>query len=271
MTHRRPLALLLLGLALALAPACARRQTAPAAAATTSAAPAQPSLSPELAQQVKAMQGQLDSARARLRRGQKPTDPNAVCGLYFLGALTGDDELLRQLKRAGADVNTSNTATGESALQLAVLADSEPAVKALLAQGADPNRRDHVGKTVLFNAVGSVKPATIALLLRHGANPNVHEPAFGSTPLLGAAVDNNLATARVLLEHGADPNFPMQTTGATALHLAALKGYYELAELLLQHGANPNAQTKAGTTPLKTATTNKQDKMIELLKKHGAR
>lgn len=265
MLHHRPLALLLLALALALAPACARRNpTSPAAAA-------QPNLPPELAAQMKAMQGQLDAARARLRRGQKVTDPNAVCGLYFVGALTGDQELFQLLKRSGADVNTSNTATGESALQLAVLADSEAGVKALLDQGADPNRRDNRGKTILFNAVGSVKPSTIALLLERGANPNVHEPVFGSTPLLGAAIDDDVATARVFLQHGADPDFPMQTTGATPLHLAAMNGRLELAELLLKHGADPNAKTKAGTTPLKAATTNRQAAIIELLKKHGAK
>jgi protease-4 len=142
MLHRRPLAPLLLTLALTLAPACARHKIASSSktAATstttsTSTAAAQPNLPPELAAQMKAMQGRLDAARARLSRGGKVTDPNAVCGLYFMGAVSGDDELLRLLKRSGADVNTSNTISGESALQLAVLADSDAGVKALLDQG----------------------------------------------------------------------------------------------------------------------------------------
>lgn len=59
--------------------------------------------------------------------------------------------------------------------------------------------------------------------------------------------------------------------GATPLHWAAFKGHVDVAKVLLKKGANVNAVTKKGSTPLRLATTHKQQEMIRFLKSRGGR
>ncbi|EKV06601.1 Peptidase A2A, retrovirus, catalytic [Penicillium digitatum] len=91
----------------------------------------------------------------------------------------------------------------------------EGAIRYLLEHGADPNTRNHQGKTPLCNAVsrgelGGYRQLEIArILLEGGADPNI--PATcGYTPLAMSAHDTKLFD--LLIEHGAypSPDHPME-------------------------------------------------------------
>ncbi|NXN79638.1 ANR26 protein, partial [Bombycilla garrulus] len=89
------------------------------------------------------------------------------------------------------------------------------------------------------------------------------------TPLMHAVHYEQEKCVAVLLEHGADPNLA-DADGNTALHLAVLSGNTTVAGLLLEHNANSDAQNQEGYTPLNIAVSNKE--MLEcLLKKRADR
>ena len=79
----------------------------------------------------------------------------------------------------------------------------------------------------------------VRALLAQGADPNAFEE-FGSTPLHFAADDGHIEIVRLLLEAGADVNFHLESKiGNTPLGEAAGHCSREMAGLLLQFGADP--------------------------------
>ena len=82
-----------------------------------------------------------------------------------------------------------------------------PAVKALLAEGHDPNAFDDISFTPLHHAADKAHLEIIQLLLQAGADINAHdESRIGDTPLGHIAGYCSLAVAQALLAAGADPS-----------------------------------------------------------------
>ena len=80
------------------------------------------------------------------------------------------------------------------------------AVKALLAEGHDPNVFDDLSFTPLHYAARKEHLNIIRLLLEAGADVNAHDEAhIGDTPLGSIAGDCSLAVAQLLVGAGADP------------------------------------------------------------------
>jgi ankyrin repeat protein len=52
---------------------------------------------------------------------------------------------------------------------------------------------------------------------------------------------------------------------------AAYKGYSDIAQLLVDHGADVNVRDGKGDTALKIATRNGYTRIVDLLKKAGAK
>lgn len=101
----------------------------------------------------------------------------------------GNADLVAFLGNSGADLNAADP--GYTALHAAVLERNYPAVKVLLAQGADPNA-----------TVEKASPTR-----RQSLDFNFHETFVGATPLWLAARFTQPDMMRILLEHGADPHF----------------------------------------------------------------
>lgn len=96
-------------------------------------------------------------------------------------AITGDVDTLRKLVKS-VDVNVADE-HGSTPLSFAVNGRHAEAVAVLLEAGADPNRTDRDGRTLLHEvAVSRYGAPVIRLLLDHGADPTIKNKG-GQTPL----------------------------------------------------------------------------------------
>lgn len=122
-------------------------------------------------------------------------------------------------------------------------------VRALLAEGADPDVRDDDRRTPLFSAVLGNSVGVLALLLEAGADPNVQDND-GWSALHFAAQEHAIECARILVGRGANPNL-RDNDGATALWRAvqASRGRVELVALLRQAGAKDDLANSQGESP----------------------
>src|SRR5581483_234756 len=83
----------------------------------------------------------------------------------------------------------------------------------------------------------------LELLLEKGADVNV--TVFGSTALTMAALTGDTANVALLLKHGANPDAP-GPRGLSALHLAVQRGDRAMTRLLLDAGADVKLRTARG-------------------------
>ncbi|HLJ13260.1 MAG TPA: ankyrin repeat domain-containing protein [Bryobacteraceae bacterium] len=77
----------------------------------------------------------------------------------------------------------------------------------------------------------------------------LHVTVFGSTALTMAALTGDAANVALLLKHGANPNAP-GPKGLSASHLAVQRGDREMARLLLDAGADVKLRTANGESVL---------------------
>ncbi len=102
--------------------------------------------------------------------------------------------------------------------------------------------------TPLLTAVATGDDAMCALLLRHGADPNL-AGGHGMSPLHEAITSKRFDVVARLLDHGADANAAIPRSGMTPLHIAASRGDAALTRRLLRHGADPDVTDLHGRTP----------------------
>ena len=157
---------------------------------------------------------------------------------------------IADLLRRGADANCRSAhgfARGWTPLLLACDAGDDAAVCALLAAGADPNGLCAEGSAFpLAVAAAALRITTCALLLRSGATA-------GAAPLFCAAVHCSVPLLALLLEHGANPNVCEGGTGWTPLLYAAWALRRDACALLLEKGASVAHRTTGGDSALALA------------------
>jgi ankyrin repeat protein len=166
-------------------------------------------------------------------------------------------------------------------------------VKALLARGADVNRKEPFhDQTALMWAAAQKHPDVVAALIKAGADVrarsrtyaqtvtsevtqragreelNYSVPRGGSTPLLFAARSGDVESLRLLLQAGAGVNDALPD-GMTALIEAAHSGQEGAGMLLLDNGADPNAHD-VGYTALHAAVLRGGLNLVKALLAHGA-
>ncbi|MET7435985.1 MULTISPECIES: ankyrin repeat domain-containing protein [Streptomyces] len=124
----------------------------------------------------------------------------------------------------------------------ATLSSDASGVRALLSNGADPERSDKDGTTPLYLAAVQGEADIARMLMEAGAFPDRESSGPGSegTPLCAAACWGHTETVRELLTHGADPNLREDHgTGLSPLDWANNGPHPATAELLRSSGAQP--------------------------------
>jgi ankyrin repeat protein len=220
-------------------------------------------------------------ARARSKGGFTP---------LLFAAQQGDLDSARTLLGAGADVNEG---TPEHATPLIVAAASGQAEMTafLLEEGADTKATDRNGATALhFAASARAMLPAVKALLAHGADPNarlvkgvrlpVDVNSVGATPFLMAAAALNADAMRALAATGADPLLTTKE-GTTALMVAAGVGRFEerndteykraldAVTVAADLGVDVNAVGESGWTALHGAAYTGADAIIQYLVAKG--
>lgn len=182
--------------------------------------------------------------------------------LLMRAAHCNNKKAVRLLLQTGVDPNASNI-FGHTALRFALVNKNLDMVNLLLQAGADPDYADEVGHTDLMWAVGTKVPDIIDAVFKHS------KPSSFNAHLKYAVQNDKWEAAALLLEHGADPNISY-ADDITLLLKAAKEGSPKLVKLLLKYGADPNVADEEGTTPLMVAAGNARKKVVELLLQYGA-
>lgn len=151
---------------------------------------------------------------------------------YLLGNAVGQDNLARAewLLAHGADANAAHAYTKDSLLKLAQLSGFHALADLLVAHGAAPARLTGV-EALIVAAMRHDEAAITALLAE---SPELIRMPH---PLLAAAAHDNPRAVALLLRHGADPQ-GVDHEGISPLHRAVQAGAAEIVDLLLAAGAD---------------------------------
>lgn len=157
-------------------------------------------------------------------------------------------------------------------------------VRALLAQGADPNALcvpapgTPMWRQAIDPMYGRIPALTLAAnrdsdeimeeLLHRGAKPDITDN-IGSTPLMWVAshrsnTPGTINSINLLLQHGANVNAANER-GMTALMYAASSATPEIIKMLIAHGADPKATDGSGHNSLSWARTFGNKAAMEML------
>jgi len=212
---------------------------------------------------------------------------------------SGDLATVRSLLAARPELVHIDAAENDEhkALHVAVLARQPEIVRLLMQHGADAHcgiwpHRDATGALTLAEERGY---ADIAAIIREEGRrapavsardemPSGITATDGKPPSSSASVSLAVRAGRMdvledLLDRGFDPDEAGRLEGieefvsthGAPLRECALSGNHEMAALLLARGANANTNVYAASSALFIAYQNRDEKMIALLERHGAR
>src|SRR5262245_11328645 len=94
----------------------------------------------------------------------------------LIDAAVRDPEEARRLARQHPGLLAERWTLGETALHFLCIEGPPDAVRCLLEAGANPNDKNQFGDTPLIDAVALGRADVGAVLLKHGADPNVSSP-----------------------------------------------------------------------------------------------
>jgi ankyrin repeat protein len=158
----------------------------------------------------------------------------------------------------------------DNALVAAVSKGDVPAVRSLLIEGVDPNKKGPKAVRVLSWASRNGDVPTMEALLDAGADPDCRG---GWLPALNlAAAAGETKAVELLLARGAQPN--TYERGSWALYLAVSGGHTGIVRALLAAGADPHTTDRDGVsvvTLARQAAKGRPSPLVDLIRQHGAR
>lgn len=162
-----------------------------------------------------------------------------------------DSVLVDRLMEKGADINRED-ADGATILHRACCCDCDKVVEMLLDRGANIDVKNQSGMTALDYAVVYGHSAVVNVFIDKFPEMIHLQDTKGWTCLHKACADNNTLLVRCLLNNGGEIDLATKY-GSTPLHLALKRGSFEVAEVLLDSGARVDIKDIHGNTPLHEA------------------
>jgi len=146
-------------------------------------------------------------------------------------------------------------------------------LQALLALGADPNLRETgLGKYAPLDLalLRNISLDVVKLLVENGAQITDFDGRGYS--LLSLASSKNKEVFKYLLEKGASPNVNVSVSTKSQLLIISLilANETDLVKILLEQGGDPNRLSEEGISPLMSAVTQRNKRMITDLIEYGA-
>lgn len=176
-----------------------------------------------------AAQGKVEQVRARLGEGAQINAMGPDGTPLFLAAANGNDAVVWNLLREGADPDRGRD-DGTTPLMAAASSGNKRIVDMLLAAGADIDAKNDNGDTALSYAALNSQLVVTKRLLRAGAEVNVVNEA-GESLLMRIVARNDLLLAGVIVD--ADANVGYESpNGRTALDIATANGNQDLMMML---------------------------------------
>lgn len=183
-----------------------------------------------------------ERTKAALVAGDNPNQ----CGPYGLTPLqlaagSGRRDLMALLIKHGAQIDTPLSASGNTALGIAIIGRQWSSAEYLLGVGASATTIDHYGESVLHllafpgrdAAEEKAKSVLISRVVQQGSPLN-HQGDRGLTPLMIAAALNNVSAVKQLLLLGADPAV-RNRKGQTARDLAQRQHHQAVLDVFNKH------------------------------------
>lgn len=178
-------------------------------------------------------------------------------------AENGHTEVMKLLVNHGAVVNTVDE-LGNTPIKWVV--NDLDTVKFLIKNGADVDRANKNGFTLLMAAAQRGATDVVKFLIQRGADVTA-KTSGGDTALTSMFDDRNenVEIAKLLIKNGADVNAKENYFGHSPLIMSAKFGDTEIANLLIKNGADLNAKDNDGTNALMHAIEKGHTDVVKLL------
>jgi ankyrin repeat protein len=221
--------------------------------------------------------------------------------LAFLAAQYGNLEVIKMLRKAGADLETAGGPNRVSPLTIAAQKGHLKVVEYLINQQVDVDQEGIDGDTAVYvaSSSGSLekldilealrqagadlsipsskekytalhaaiitgRTRTALYLIQQGADPSART-ASGNTPAFEAAVKGNLEVLQALGLAGGDLESPGGPSSVTPVAAAAAYGFEEVVAFLVNSGVETGARDNTGRTALDWAEEGGHDAIIRIL------
>ena len=218
-----------------------------------------------------ALLGLQGAAQALIEDG---AGANEECGRHKFPILAAiarqEDRLVSLLLEHGADPNTQDRDSGDSALLRAAESGNFHILKLLLDKGGKANHQSRSHVTAMHFAARKANIDCLAALLHAGSSPNVVDHA-GDTSLHWAARTGTPTALEFLIDKGGKSLLEASNhSRQTALHIAVLCNRPANTTLLLDKGADLEARDGGDQTPLCIAARKSAEDIVRILLDRGA-
>jgi len=221
----------------------------------------------------------VESIYSCIEQGASPKFDKSLSYLSAACSNFGEyPSLIEWLCKNGADPNLlySNYGFVNTALHTCTIryvSTDEPCyiknISILLRYGADINKENEEGKTAFYISFERLDGVLMKLLIKKGADPNIHIPDRElCTPLIHAAFWNDYFLVRDIIANKADLEYKDRFKN-TALIYACEEKHNRVIKLLIDSGANINIKNAFGYSPLSISCENNNYEIVEYLIEKG--